>query len=107
MTAILGNQRMGKGGDPGVTMGPLIHRQAVERVTALVEDAIHNGASLVYGGQTPVSSLGECFYPPTLLDKVTPDMRIAKEEVFGPVVSVLTFDDEEEALKLANDTPYG
>lgn len=107
MKAIVGRHRMGDGRDSDVTMGPLIHRQAVEKVATLVEDAIHDGATLVYGGQTPPSDLGECFYPPTLLDNVTPTMRIANEEVFGPVVSILAFDKEEEALKIANDTPQG
>jgi succinate-semialdehyde dehydrogenase / glutarate-semialdehyde dehydrogenase len=107
MTDLIKNQCVGKGSDPNVTMGPLIHRQALENVASLVEDAVLSGALLVAGTRTPPEDVRTCFYPPTILDNVTPSMRIAREEVFGPVISVLTFDSDEEAVRLANDTPFG
>lgn len=105
--AILGRHRIGRGSEPGVTIGPLIHRKAVENVSGLVQDAVSNGATLVCGGQMPPSGPKECFYPPTLLVNVNRSMRIVNEEVFGPVLSLMAFEDEDEALTLANDTPYG
>jgi succinate-semialdehyde dehydrogenase/glutarate-semialdehyde dehydrogenase len=87
-------------------MGPLISAEAAGKVAALVDEARAEGARVVCGGGPP-PRLGGNFYAPTLLDRVTPAMRVAREEVFGPVLSVLTFDTEEEALRLANDTPYG
>lgn len=105
--ARLGRQRVACGTDPEGTMGPLIHREAVERVGALVDEAVAQGARALCGGRTPPPGPGECFYPPTLLDGVAPSMRVVQEEVFGPVVSVLPFDGEAEALRVANDTPYG
>jgi succinate-semialdehyde dehydrogenase/glutarate-semialdehyde dehydrogenase len=102
----LQEQRLGHGRDPETTMGPLISAEAARRVAALVEEACVQGARLICGGLPP-RDLGERFYPPTLLDDVAPSMRVACEEVFGPVLSVLAFDGEEEAIRLANDTPYG
>lgn len=103
----LGRQRLGPGRDPGTTMGPLIHPQAAQDVAAKVREALEQGARLVCGGEAGRDALGESYYPPTLLDGVTPAMRIAREESFSPVVPVQSFVDDEEALQLANDTPYG
>jgi succinate-semialdehyde dehydrogenase/glutarate-semialdehyde dehydrogenase len=102
----LQQQRLGHGRDPETTMGPLISAEAARRVAALVDEARAQGARLVCGG-VPAPGLGEHFYPPTLLDDVTPSMRIAREEIFGPVLPVLAFDGEEEAIRAANDTLYG
>jgi succinate-semialdehyde dehydrogenase/glutarate-semialdehyde dehydrogenase len=88
-------------------MGPLISRQAVEKVGTLVGEAVDSGAELICGGITPPLGTGECFYPPTLLNNVTSGMRIAHEEVFGPVISILTFANDQQALEIANSTPYG
>ncbi|HEY7512069.1 MAG TPA: NAD-dependent succinate-semialdehyde dehydrogenase [Vicinamibacteria bacterium] len=106
LKARLEPQRLGRGRDPETTMGPLISAEAAGKVAALVDEARAEGARVVCGGGPP-PRLGGNFYAPTLLDRVTPAMRVAREEVFGPVLSVLTFDTEEEALRLANDTPYG
>lgn len=105
LESLLSEQVLGSGLDPGTTVGPLITPQAVEKVRALVADALAGGAHLRF--QTaPVSGAG-CFCPPTLLIGVTPEMRIAQEEVFGPVLSVIEFGSEEDGIALANATPYG
>lgn len=86
-------------------MGPLIDTRAVARVSALVAQAIGEGARQV-GGDHPVPSAG-AFHPPVVLSGVTQAMKIAGEEIFGPVAPVLRFDTEAEALRIANDSPYG
>src|SRR5262249_30005516 len=103
VAARLRQHRVGDPTDPEVTMGPLIHRQAAQKVTAMVDEAVAQGARRLCGGE----DRGDCFYPPTLLDGIRPEMRIASEEIFGPVVAVAAFRDEAEALRLANATPYG
>lgn len=96
---------VGHGADPGVTVGPLIEQSAVERVAELVTAAADDGARVRIGGERP-SGPG-WFYTPTVLDRVTPDMAVVTEEVFGPVAPVVPFDDEDEAVALANSTPFG
>ena len=91
--------------EQGVQMGPLINEKAVKRIDNLVHDAVKNGAELVFGGKR--SSLGPCFYEPTLLTGVTQEMKISQEEIFGPVIAVQTFVEESEALELANHTHAG
>lgn len=95
--------------DPATQIGPVNNAAQWRKIDKMVQAAIGEGASLVTGGAKPeaLSGSGGYFYAPTVLDGVTPHMEIAREEVFGPVLSVLTFDDEEEAIRLANDTPYG
>jgi succinate-semialdehyde dehydrogenase/glutarate-semialdehyde dehydrogenase len=97
--------KVGPGTDPGVTLGPLINEAAVAKVESHVEDAIAKGARVVAGGKRHV--LGGTFYEPTVLADVTPKMRLAQEETFGPVAPLFRFHDEDEAVRLANDTPYG
>lgn len=97
--------RLGNGLDAGVDMGPLIDAGAVSRVNGLVQDAIKDGAKLVCGGKAGMQ--GPNFYEPTILTGVTPDMRIFREEIFGPVVPVIAFKTDDEAIKLANHTHYG
>lgn len=95
-------------GDPfadGVTMGPLISAAQRQRVAQHVDEAIEDGARVVSGGSR--SDGAGYFYPPTLLDGVRPDMRIAGSEVFGPVLSVLTFQSEDEAVAIANGVEFG
>ena len=97
------------GTHPETDIGPLIDQGAVTKVEALVEDAIAKGAKVLTGGkrlQDGVYQKGS-FYAPTVLDHVTPDMEITHEEIFGPVAPILTFKDEAEVLKRANNTPYG
>jgi aldehyde dehydrogenase (NAD+) len=92
-----------------VAMGPLINEKQHQRVLGYIELGRQQGAELVTGGGVPKGSEFESgfFVEPTLFDKVSPDMRIAQEEIFGPVLSVLTFDDEAEAIEIANGVDYG
>lgn len=94
---------VGDGAMPGTTIGPLINRAAVAKVQALVSAARQAGARVVAGGKAE----GAGFYQPTILTDVTPDMAVASAEIFGPVVPVIRFADEADAIRIANDTPYG
>lgn len=89
-----------------VTIGPLINLQQSRKVEDFVSDAIAKGAKLVVGGST-LSDLGPLYFQPTLLTNITCDMKVYKEEVFGPVAVIMCFETEEEVMKLANDTPRG
>ena len=93
------------GNEPGSTIGPLINRQALEKVDAHVEDAQRLGARLLAGGRR--HALGGTFYEPTVLADVTTDMLVCREETFGPVAPLVRFDTEAEAIRMANDTRYG
>ena len=94
----------GDGFAPDSTLGPLINAAAVNKVNAHIDDAVSQGATILTGGITR----GEgTFVAPTVLANVTTAMRIAHEETFGPVAPLFIFDTEEEALSMANDTPYG
>jgi acyl-CoA reductase-like NAD-dependent aldehyde dehydrogenase len=97
-----GSLSVGDPRDPATHIGPLVNRAAVERVDGLVRDAVDRGAQLLTGGQADGPA-----YPPTVLRGVTPDMRIYYEESFGPVVSIVEVDGEDEAVRVANDTEYG
>lgn len=99
----------GNGMDEGVAVGPLINQPSLDRIEAQVSDALAKGATLVSGGQRlsgPAVDNG-FFYAPTVLSNVTPDMQIYREETFGPIAPVIVFDDEQEVVKMANDTEYG
>lgn len=85
--------------------GPMINAQAVEKVADLLNDAVSKGARVVCGGKP--HELGGNFFEPTVLADVTADMRVAKEEIFGPVAPLFRFDTEAEAIQMANDTEYG
>ncbi len=97
--------KVGNGLEAGVGQGPLIDQAAVDKVEELVADAVKNGAEVVLGGKR--HALGGTFYEPTILAHATDRMRIAREEVFGPVAPVFRFKTEEEAIRMANDTEYG
>ena len=97
--------KVGNGMEPGVDIGPLINEEAVAEVERLVQESLAAGAELVAGGRG--HSLGGSFYEPTILKNVSNSMPIATNEIFGPVAPLITFDTEEEAIKLANDTPFG
>jgi succinate-semialdehyde dehydrogenase/glutarate-semialdehyde dehydrogenase len=88
-----------------VSIGPLITEKAVAKVEELVGGAVAEGATAVLGGRR--SDLGGTFYEPTVLTGATPQMAIAQEEIFGPVAPLFRFDTEEEAVRMANDTPFG
>ena len=105
MTKRVNQMKMGRGTEDGVTIGPLIDRRAVEKCHALVEDAVARGAKITTGGEKS-EGIGT-FYKPTVLTNVKPGSQILNEEIFGPVVSIITFDSEEEAVNLANETQYG
>jgi 4-(gamma-glutamylamino)butanal dehydrogenase len=97
-------------GDPGLdttTMGPLIEPAAMDRVLGYIGQARADGAEVVTGGDRVLADTGGWFVAPTVLDRVAPQMSVAREEIFGPVVSVLSFAGEAEALDLANQTDYG
>jgi len=97
--------RVGEGTREGVNQGPLINEEAVEKVEGHIRDALEKGARLVTGGQR--HALGGTFFEPTILADVTPEMRVACEETFGPVAPLFRFSTEEEAIALANDTDSG
>ncbi len=97
--------RVGRGTDEGIEQGPLIDENAVKKVEELIADATGHGAKVVAGGGR--HALGGNFFEPTVLSGATTDMKIAREEIFGPVSAVYRFSGEEEAVRIANDTPYG
>ncbi len=93
--------------DPGTEMGPLVGEQHLEKVLGEIETAQREGARLRWGGRRILAESGGYYVEPTVFDRVTPEMRIAREEIFGPVLAVLTFDTVDEAVELANDGDYG
>jgi acyl-CoA reductase-like NAD-dependent aldehyde dehydrogenase len=98
--------RIGNGLDPETDVGPMIHERQLQVVEAHVEDAVARGARVLAGGLR-VPELGKNFYKPTVLADVTHEMRIMREETFGPVLPVMAFEDDEEAVRLANDSDFG
>ena len=105
LAARMGALKVGRGQDEGVDVGPLINADAVESISGLVTDAVHDGAKVVTGGE--VTDGPGHFYPPTVLTNVPADSRINLEEIFGPVAPITTFATEEEAVERANATEYG
>eukprot|EP00252_Welwitschia_mirabilis_P007671 TRINITY_DN1928_c0_g1_i1.p1 TRINITY_DN1928_c0_g1~~TRINITY_DN1928_c0_g1_i1.p1 ORF type:complete len:525 (-),score=135.63 TRINITY_DN1928_c0_g1_i1:233-1807(-) len=99
------SMRVGHGMDEGVAQGPLINLAALQKVEKHVEDALSKGAKALVGGKK--HRLGFTFYEPTVLGDVDTNMLISREEVFGPVAPLFRFKTEAEAIKLANDTPFG
>jgi acyl-CoA reductase-like NAD-dependent aldehyde dehydrogenase len=98
--------RVGSGLDRETDVGPMIHERQMWIVETQVEDAVARGARLLTGGSR-LPELGKNFYKPTVLADVTHQMRIMREETFGPVLPVMAFDSDEEAVRLANDSEYG
>ena len=98
--------RVGHGLDPETDVGPMIHERQLRIVEAHVEDAVTRGARLLVGGSR-LAELGPSFYKPTVLADVTHEMRIMREETFGPVLPVAAFDSDDEAVQLANDSEFG
>lgn len=101
----MGALTVGRGQDEGVDVGPLIDEKAVESVSQLVTDAVHDGAKVLVGGEAPGGD--GFFYPPTVLVGVPAESAINREEIFGPVAPITTFETEDEAIERANDTEYG
>jgi succinate-semialdehyde dehydrogenase/glutarate-semialdehyde dehydrogenase len=107
ITGLVAGLEVGPGAFPNVTIGPLIDRRGFDKVQSLVADALARGARAAVGGPASEPSGGGCFFPPTVLVDVTAEMACSRDEVFGPVVAISTFDDEADAVRRANDTPYG
>lgn len=98
---------VGQPTDRATKLGPLIEASALKRVVGAIAQAKTDGAEIVAGGNRVLEETGGWFVEPTVISEVTPDMAIARNEIFGPVVAVMTFDTEEEAIRLANATDYG
>ena len=88
-------------------MGPMITRQARDRLLELIKDAVDKGAQVVCGGEVPEGRAKGFYFLPTILDGVTNRMRVHNEEIFGPILPILTFRDRQEAIDDANNTEYG
>jgi aldehyde dehydrogenase (NAD+) len=100
--------RVGSPVDAASDLGPVVNRSQYDRIQALIECGISEGARLVAGGPGLPQGLNRGYYiRPTVFSHVTPEMTIAKEEIFGPVLSIIGYSDEEEAIKIANDSVYG
>jgi aldehyde dehydrogenase (NAD+) len=94
--------------DPKMQLGPVVSKAQFDKIQALIEKGIQEGASLVCGGPgRPAGFNRGYFVRPTVFADVTPEMTIAKEEIFGPVLSMMTYETEEDAIKIANNTSYG
>jgi aldehyde dehydrogenase (NAD+) len=100
--------RLGDPLDPASTMGPLVSQAQFEKVQDLIQSGVDEGATLVAGGTGRPSDVNRGYYVrPTVFGDVTPHMKIAREEIFGPVLSIMSYDTEDEAIEIANDTPFG
>jgi succinate-semialdehyde dehydrogenase/glutarate-semialdehyde dehydrogenase len=92
--------------DPEAQIGPMINARAIDKIARHVDDAVHRGARVIAGGKR-LTALGPNYYAPTVLADATGEMQLSCEETFGPVVPLFRFDDEAEAIRAANDTPFG
>jgi aldehyde dehydrogenase (NAD+) len=107
LVALARDVKVGDPTDPEVQMGPLISATQLKRVQAHVDQALDDGAKLVTGGGRPAGLDTGFYFEPTILTEVTPDATIAQEEVFGPVLSVLRYSDDDDAVRIANNSQYG
>lgn len=102
------SMRVGDPADPGIDIGPLVSEAQLHRVRGHISKAIDSGAKLLTGGlDAPSDTPAGYFVQPTVFSRVTPDMPIAREEVFGPVLAILSYESVDEAIAIANDSPYG
>jgi succinate-semialdehyde dehydrogenase/glutarate-semialdehyde dehydrogenase len=92
--------------DPAAQIGPMINARAIDKIARHVDDAVARGARVLTGGKR-LPELGPNYYAPTVLADATPDMNLSCEETFGPVAPLFRFDDEAEAIRASNDTPFG
>jgi succinate-semialdehyde dehydrogenase/glutarate-semialdehyde dehydrogenase len=106
LAEILTARPIGDASDPQTGLGPLVAQRQLDLLQAQVADAVEKGATVVVGGRMP-DGLAGAYYEPTLLRDVTPAMRVWKEEVFGPVLPIVSFAEEDEAVAMANNTKYG
>jgi succinate-semialdehyde dehydrogenase/glutarate-semialdehyde dehydrogenase len=97
--------RVGNGLDPETKQGPLINESAVEKVESHINDALKAGAQVVAGGKR--SPLGATFFEPTILTGVKEEMLVCQEETFGPLAGIVKFTSDDEAIRIANNTPFG
>jgi succinate-semialdehyde dehydrogenase / glutarate-semialdehyde dehydrogenase len=97
--------KVGNGLEPGVQQGPLIDQSAVEKIEDHIQDAVAHGARVLLGGKR--HALGQTFFEPTILADMTPKMKVAREETFGPLAPLFRFEKDEDAIRLANDTEFG
>jgi len=97
--------KVGDGTDEGVNIGPLINQAAADDVIGFIDDAVSKGAQIMAGGGR--AGIGACFIEPTILTHVTEDMRVFREEIFGPIAPLFRFKSEDEAIAMANDTEFG
>jgi succinate-semialdehyde dehydrogenase/glutarate-semialdehyde dehydrogenase len=105
LVAAVEAMKVGNGAEEGVTQGPLINAAGLAKVQEHVDDAVSKGANVTTGGQC--HALGGNFFQPTVLTDVTPDMKVAREETFGPISPLFRFKTEEEAITMSNDTEFG
>ncbi len=105
--ALTAEWKVGNPLDPATKIGSMIEKPHMEKVLSYIEAGKAEGAKLILGGNRVLAETGGYFVEPTIFDNVTNDMKIAREEIFGPVLAAITFEDEAEAVALANDTPYG
>lgn len=103
---IVVKKKIGDANDEKTDIGPLVSKRQLELLEEQVANAVAKGAKVLIGGKRPSGLVG-AYYEPTLIENVTKDMRIWQEEVFGPVLPIVTFDTQEEAIRMANDTKYG
>jgi succinate-semialdehyde dehydrogenase/glutarate-semialdehyde dehydrogenase len=97
--------KVGNGFEPGVLQGPLIDQAAVAKIEDHIQDAVSQGARVLLGGKR--HALGQTFFEPTVLAGVTPQMKVAREETFGPLAPLFQFETDEQAIQMANDTEFG
>jgi succinate-semialdehyde dehydrogenase/glutarate-semialdehyde dehydrogenase len=105
LVAAVQKLKVGDGFEPGVLQGPLIDQAAVAKVEDHIQDAVSQGARVLLGGKR--HALGQTFFEPTVLAGVTPKMKVAREETFGPLAPLFRFETDEQAIQLANDTEFG
>ncbi|MET3518326.1 NAD-dependent succinate-semialdehyde dehydrogenase [Mesorhizobium abyssinicae] len=105
LSARVNAMKVGPGTEPGVAIGPMINMAAVEKINRHVEDALAKGAAIIT--EKPALPVGHQYVAPLVLTGATKDMQLASEETFGPVAPLFRFETEEEAISLANGTPYG
>ena len=101
----VGAMKVGDGFEPGVNAGPLISEKAIEKVEEHIADALEKGAKVAVGGKP--DALGGLFFQPTILTHVTTDMKVAREETFGPVAPLFKFETEDQVIEMANNTEFG
>jgi succinate-semialdehyde dehydrogenase/glutarate-semialdehyde dehydrogenase len=105
LKAAVENLKVGDGLESGVTTGPLINSEAVDKVIEHMEDVVAHGGAVLTGGKP--HDLGGTFFEPTIVTGVTQDMKVAQEETFGPLAPLFKFETEDDVISMANDTIFG